>query len=162
MMLKKGRSFSVVILIVLAVVAVWLIGKTPGCTATPAGFRSEVSSTEPADLFAGAWEGTWNSKSKPLSGRLTAIIEKTPDGNYHASFVSQNPFGSDDKSVCVFHISDRSPPPTVWQFHGKENLGFLKGGTYTYTGTVDAEKFICTYDSTFDQGTFQMQRKSQK
>ena len=157
-MLPRRRLLATLLLATLAGAGVWLVGKTTGCAVTPEGFRTAAPPAQPTDLLAGAWEGTWSSKSKPLHGRLSAIIEKTPAGDYRANFLSQNPLGSDDKSVCLFHISDRGP---VWKFHGQEDLGLLKGGTYTYLGSVDGQKFLCTYDSVFDPGTFQMQRAPQ-
>ena len=158
MMQKRRRAVSVVLL-VLAVVGVWGVVKISGCAVTPEGFLTESPPPppdQPADFLAGSWEGTWKSSSKPLGGRLSAIIEKKEDGEYHASFTSQTPFG-EDKSICVYQVAERGE--TVWKFRGQRNLGLLKGGTYTYDGTVDAEQFICTYDSTFDKGVFEMRRK---
>ena len=157
MMLKRRRSLSVLVLVVLAVAGMWVAARMFGC-ATPEGFRTEAIPVQPADLLAGSWEGTWKSSSKPLGGRLSAIIEKKEDGEYHASFTSQTPFG-EDKSICVYHVAERSDTPPLWKFNGKRDLGILKGGTYKYDGTVDAENFTCTYDSAFDKGIFQMQRK---
>jgi len=153
---KNRRSISTLLLLVFAITTVWLVVKISGCASTPEGFRTEIISPPlPADLLAGSWEGTWQSASKPLGGKLAAIIEKKDDGSYHASFTSQTPFG-EDKSICIYHIAEHGD--TVWKFQGKRDLGLLKGGTYTYTGTVDATEFRCTYNSTFDKGTFQMQR----
>ena len=154
-MLRKHRLLTGLLLTLVLAGGLWLVCRISGCTATPAGFRTTANPAPPADLMAGAWEGTWSSDSKPLRGRLTAVIDKTPAGDYHASFVSQNPLGSDDKSVCMFRITERGP---VWVFQGKENLGMLKGGTFTYSGTVDGQSFTCHYDSSFDKGTFRMQR----
>ena len=105
--------------------------------------------------MAGEWEGTWASDSKPLKGKLSASIEKLPEGTYRASFTSETGFGITDRSVCVFRVTSRGG---LWEFEGKEDMGLLKGGTYTYKGTVDGHEFACTYDSTFDKGVFRMNR----
>jgi hypothetical protein len=105
--------------------------------------------------MAGRWEGTWASDSKPIKGGLSANIEKVSQGVYHASFTSETEFGLTDESVCVFHVA---PKEGLWEFEGKEYLGILKGGTYTYKGTVNGEEFVCSYDSTFDKGMFRMRR----
>jgi hypothetical protein len=128
-----------------------------GCTAIPEGWRSAAPAAPPRDLMAGSWDGSWASGSKPMGGKLTAVIEKLPDANYHASFESEAPLKITTKSVCTFHISGRAGG--VWEFSGKEDLGLLQGGTYKYKGTVDGNDFVCTYDSTFDKGTFRMKRK---
>jgi hypothetical protein len=106
--------------------------------------------------MAGTWEGNWASSSKPLHGRLSAAIERLPDSNYRASFLSENPLFGEEKSVCIFHVSSRA---AAWEFQGRENLGLLKGGVYDYKGTVDGNDFFCTYDSTFDKGVFRMRRR---
>jgi len=153
---KKRRFLSALLLLVVAITAIWLIAKISGCSGTPEGFQTQVTKLEPADLLAGAWEGTWKSSNKPLGGKLAAIIEKKDDGSYHASYTSQTPIG-EDKSICIYQVAEREN--TTWTFHGKRDMGFLKGGTYTYSGTVTPDSFTCTYDSTFDKGTFKMQRK---
>lgn len=154
-MLRKHRLLTALLLTATLALGLYLTCRISGCTATPEGFRTTASPAHPADLMAGPWTGTWSSDSKPLHGRLTAVIDPTPAGDYKASFISQNPLGSDDKSICTFHITTRS---ATWTFQGKEDLGLLKGGTFTYTGTVDGQTFTCHYDSPFDKGTFQMQR----
>ena len=127
-----------------------------GCgTTKPTDWQADAPPPPPADLLAGQWEGTWASDSKPLKGKLSAGIEKLPNGDYRASFTSEAGFGITDRSVCTFHVT---PGPNLWTFAGKENMGILKGGTYTYQGTVDGSDFVCTYDSTFDKGTFRMRR----
>lgn len=135
-----------------------LIIKGCGCAGPPDAARSlpTPAPAVQADLMAGNWEGSWASDSKPLKGKLTAVIARLDDGNYRAVFDAEGPLGT-NHSVCVLHISDRG---AEWKFEGKENLGLLKGGTYVYKGTVDGRHFVCTYDSTFDKGVFRMERKS--
>jgi len=138
--------------------AAMIIIKSFGCAGPPDAARAlRTPATEAqADLMAGNWEGSWASDSKPLEGKLTAVIARLEDGSYRAEFDAESPLGT-NHSVCVFHISDRG---AEWKFEGKENLGLLKGGTYVYKGTVDGRHFVCTYDSTFDKGVFRMERKN--
>ena len=154
-MRRRKKLISILVLLAAAGGGVFLIGKGCGCTSEPADWRRDAPSPPPADLMAGAWEGTWASDSKPLKGRLSASIEKLPDGAYRSSFTSETGFGTTDKSVCVFRVT---PQGGLWEFEGKEDLGFFKGGTYVYKGTVDGKDFVCTYDSTFDKGVFRMRR----
>jgi len=154
-MRRRKRLISILVLAAVAGSGVLLIGVGRGCTTQPADWREDAPPSPPADLMAGAWEGTWASDSKPLKGRLSANIEKLPDGAYRSSFTSETGFGTTDKSVCVFRVT---PQSGLWEFEGKEDLGFFKGGTYVYKGTVDGEDFVCTYDSTFDKGMFRMRR----
>ena len=46
----------------------------------------------------------------------------------------------------------------VWHFRGDENLGWLAGGVYRYTGTVSSTNFHSCYESKYDHGTFEMDR----
>lgn len=153
-MRRRRRLISILVLLLAAAGGTFLIGKG-GCTSVPTGWRANAPALPPADLMAGAWEGNWASDSKPLKGKMSANIEKLPEGTYHASFTSETDFGITDKSVCVFRVTPKSG---LWAFEGKEDLGFFKGGTYVYKGTVDGKDFICTYDSTFDKGVFRMRR----
>jgi len=43
-------------------------------------------------------------------------------------------------------------------FHGSEDLGFLAGGVYSYTGRANATNFFSEYKSKYDWGTFEMRR----
>lgn len=154
-MRRRRKVISVLVVLTAAVGGTLIIGKGCGCVGLPPGWRAEGPASPPADLMAGEWEGSWASDSKLMGGGgMTAYIEKLPDGTYEASFTSETPFGA-DKSMCVFRVM---PQGKTWAFEGKENLGLLKGGTYTYKGTVDGKDFVCTYDSTFDKGVFRMHR----
>jgi hypothetical protein len=154
-MRRRKKLILILTLLLSAGGAVCVIGKGCGCASKPDGWRAQAPPMPPADLMAGAWEGTWASDSKPIKGDLSANIEKLSKGVYHASFTSQTNFGLTDESVCVFHVT---PKNGLWEFEGSEDLGFFKGGTYTYKGTVNGEDFVCTYDSTFDKGVFRMRR----
>lgn len=140
-----------------------IIYKGCGCTGQPqtpvgpgsTGPATAASGPAAVDLLAGAWEGDWASESKPLKGRLAATIEKRPDGTYLAHFESESFLGT-DKSDCIFRVTSRNGS---YEFEGKEDLGFLKGGVYTYHGTADGKNFDCNYDSSFDKGKFRMQKK---
>lgn len=154
--MRRRKKFILFLVLLVAVGgSACLIGKGCGCTSKPDGWRAQAPPPAPADLMAGRWEGTWASDSKPIKGGLSANIVPQGEGVYHASFTSQTEFGLTDESVCVFHVA---PKEGLWEFEGKEYLGILKGGTYTYKGTVNGEEFVCTYDSTFDKGVFRMHR----
>ena len=156
--MRSLRKPLAVSLLTVAVLAAGGILVLKGCAdgVPPEGWTATPPPPEPVDLMAGAWEGDWASDSKPLRGKLTAVIVKLPDDTYRASFDAENPLGSNNKSVCIFRIDSKAD---AWTFSGKENLGLLKGGTYTYLGSVDGKTFTCTYDSTFDKGVFRMTRR---
>jgi hypothetical protein len=155
--MKKVRKRVWVPSVTVIVLAAGAIYAYRGCTSVPEGWQTSAPPAPQRDLMAGEWEGSWSSDKHMGSGKLTAVIEKLPDANYHASFESETPLKITAKSVCTFHISSRAGG--VWEFSGKENLGLLQGGTYKYKGTVDGNDFDCTYDSTFDKGVFRMKRK---
>lgn len=155
-MRRLAKRVSVSILTVVIAVGAIVAYKGLGCAGAPQGWKSVSSPPQPGDLMEGAWEGAWSSDTKPMRGKLTAVIEKLSDTDYRASFDAQTVLGMSHKSVCVFHIGERAG---AWKFQGKEDLGLLQGGTYEYKGTVDGNDFVCTYDSTFDKGVFRMQRR---
>jgi hypothetical protein len=163
---KHSRRAALAVLSSVAALAVaaTIIIKSCGCAALPDAAISlpapaAAASSAPApqaDLMAGHWSGSWASDSKPLKGKLTAVIARLEDGAYRAVFDAESPLGT-NHSVCVFRISARG---AEWKFEGKEDLGWLKGGTYVYRGAVDGRHFTCTYDSTFDKGVFRMEREN--
>ncbi|MFB3891047.1 MAG: hypothetical protein ACE15C_03380 [Phycisphaerae bacterium] len=151
---RRWRKFF---LLAAAVVAAGVAAIAYVSCSTPEGWRSADTPVQPRDLMEGTWDGEWASDGKVLHGRMSAVIERLPDSTYRASFDSETPFGFNDKSVCIFRISQRGP---TWHFEGEENLGLLKGGVYRYKGTVGPDGFQCRYESGFDNGVYRMTRRT--
>jgi hypothetical protein len=131
----------------------------PTPTATPAPTPSAAPAPAPAlpqtDLLVGQWSGTWSSTTNGMKGALTCTVKQSADGTYTAAFKAI--FGGlfTHKSTVALNVDASTDP---WTFKGKEDLGFMAGGVYTYEGRSDGKEFTSTYDSTFDKGTFKMNR----
>lgn len=107
----------------------------------------------------GAWEGTWLSHSNAHTGRLRAVVTRTPAGEYetrfHATFWKVFSGG--------YTVTLRATPRDAggWRLEGREDLGrwlFWKFGEFDYTGEATAERFDCVYRSQNDHGVFEMKR----
>lgn len=108
-----------------------------------------------ADLLEGDWSGDWKSTSNDMTGALRCRIVKLPGGDYEATFDATFASVLNHHSVIKLKVRERRE---VWTFGGKEDLGVLAGGVYTYDGQSNGEDFSCTYDSEYDKGIFKMRR----
>ena len=86
-----------------------------------------------------------------------AIVSKKDSQTYRVLFRAHYfGFMASDYEIELQAESDDKTLPR--RFTGKENLGFLSGGTYTYKGEADAKRFFSTYTSKSDHGVFEMKR----
>ncbi len=113
---------------------------------TPAG---------PADI-TGRWLGSWRSSADDHTGQLKCVITRQGPDRYRAHFAATY--------WKIFHFdysTDLNGSPAVngqVPLEGKENLGWLAGGVYNYSGHATADNFYCNYKSKYDFGVFQMKR----
>ncbi len=111
--------------------------------------------TTEADLLQGDWLGSWSSTQRDMGGELRCRVQKLDNGAYLAHFDAVFAKVFSNKSTVTLTVGQKDGP---WTFSGKEDLGLLKGGVYTYQGQSDGSEFVCTYDSKSDKGTFRMTR----
>lgn len=147
-----GRHSGIALIVLLG--SFLLLGRLSGFGC--AGRPSQVGSASvTADLMAGDWVGTWSSGKSDMSGALRCRIEKQADGVYLAHFDATFARVLSNKSSTTLKVQREGD---AWAFTGEEDLGILKGGIYKYAGTTDGREFVCSYDSTFDQGVFRLTR----
>ena len=83
----------------------------------------------------GRWEGTWLSHTNGHNGKLRAVIKRrsgeTYDVHYHATYFGCIPFAFRTK------LQAASCECGKHHFTGREDLGCLAGGVYTYNGHAD-------------------------
>jgi hypothetical protein len=121
-----------------------------------AGARDQTSSSEP---FSGRWDGRWTSakhrtKTGYAGGRLRCLLTKVDDRRYEARFKANwMIFASSYRTMLEVERRGRA-----LHLSGEHELSPMFGGVYKYTGRVTPERFSATYDSSYDAGTFEMQR----
>lgn len=103
----------------------------------------------------GRWEGKWLSDVNGHTGKLRGLLSRETEDRYVARFRAT--YGK------IFRFS-YTVPLTVqphyggWEFDGEVDLGKMAGGAYYYEGRASPTNFLSTYRSTYDHGTFEMQR----
>jgi hypothetical protein len=111
---------------------------------------------EPPDPLIGRWEGMWDSDGIHGSGELVSVIRRQGEGEYLATFRAKfggGLFSMTQRDVTL-HVTGRSHRRV--EFEGQKDLGFMNGGVYTYTGSVEDGVFKASYESSFDTGMFTM------
>lgn len=136
----------------LGIVAAFLVC---GCSSFQRDWERAAKTPAAADSIEGRWEGRWSSEVNGHNGRLRCVLTPKHGNIYTASFRAT--YGK------FLHYSYRVDFPFTegdgaWQFAGAENLGWLAGGVYHYTGRVSPTNFHATYQSDYDHGTFEMSR----
>ena len=148
--LKYNSAATLLILLILL----------PGCSFNRNWNQADLNNY-PDDDISGLWEGEWNSDATGHSGSLYAIITRHSNNHYIAHF----------KALYALI------PPLEWipfefkmplrttqsgeghSFKGQENLGWLAGGIYYYSGEANSLEFRANYTTTSqDEGTFLLRR----
>jgi hypothetical protein len=90
-----------------------------------------------------------------MGDRLRCTVIKSGDGKYTAGFEAAFAKIFTHRSTVTLAAEADGDK---WRFRGRQDLGLLSGGVYTYEGYSDGREFYSTYDSTFDKGVFRMKR----
>jgi hypothetical protein len=145
------------------------VGLLASCTSFDQKFMGTTplpGGSNPAAPIAGKWEGTWQSDATDYQGHLQSLIfykaptvvDKEQALQYSAEFqlrLFEIPF--DNFTVL---LSGAPQPDGKIHFKGKKDMGYHKGGIWTFDGYVypDQDEFYCDYNSDKDCGTFKMRR----
>ena len=89
-----------------------------------------------------------------MGGRLRCVFTAEAENRYRAHFNARWLVFS-SSYVAQFTTERRG---RELHFRGAQDLGVLFGGVYRYAGRVTSTRFISSYDSRYDRGTFDMQR----
>lgn len=108
------------------------------------------------DSIVGRWEGHWLSDVNAHTGKLRCILTGEKNGIYAARFRATYMKVLNFSYTVPLQVEQRDG---LWHFHGEEDLGAVAGGIYRYTGTATFTNFHSTYDSQYDHGVFEMQRR---
>ena len=127
-----------------------------GCSG---GFEKQwrLAGAAPAsrDAYEGRWEGKWISrKHRNAEGRLRCIMTATGPAKYHARFKANWMIFSSTYATD-FEVQRKRG---AIAFSGAQDLGALYGGMYRFVGTATPQRFRAGYDSSYDTGTFAMEK----
>jgi hypothetical protein len=123
-----------------------------GCSSFNRDWKAAGKVPAPPGL-GGRWEGTWKSEVNGHNGNLRCLISPTsPTNHYDALFHA--------KYLKMFSFTypvelTATNAGNIFHFTGSADLG-AAGGVFHYDGTADAARFLATYSSKKDHGTFEM------
>ena len=132
-----------------------------GCSAFNYEWRQAVKKPIPTNNITGAWEGTWLSHANGHNDKLRCLITPTGTNRYDAKFHAAYSHSRFKWLKVHFGYTvplEAQPGTNSVTFLGREDLGALAGGVYTYEGHADATNFFSTYKCKYDHGIFQMRR----
>jgi hypothetical protein len=129
-----------------------------GCSTFNREWREAAKDPLPTNGITGRWQGHWASAVNGHHGDLRALVTSADANHCDVRFRAAY-----KKWVTVhfgYTVRMEVVPATngMVRFRGREDLGWLAGGTYTYEGHATPTDFFSTYDSKHDHGTFQMKR----
>jgi hypothetical protein len=99
------------------------------------------------------WEGQWISKTNGHHGALRCVLTENSPTEYAATFYAV--YGGMLR-VCYTVPLRSQRNGEMLKLEGDAELGRLAGGTYHYAGEATAGAFRCTYECSYDRGTFEM------
>ena len=120
------------------------------------------------------WEGRWTSakhtsrEGGPEGGRLRAVLTELhiPAGSYLQPGPPHgpgNPLRADFRAnwlafASSYHMTLTPVPGARTDYRGTHELPAIFGGTYRYTARIAGDRFTARYESSYDRGTFTLQR----
>jgi hypothetical protein len=112
------------------------------------------------------WEGRWTSEKhvsgggRPVGGRLRAVLEPAAQERLTAHFHANWMIFSSDYTMTLEPARRASGPRRagVREFSGEHELSKMFGGVYRYTARLAGDQFTARYTSSYDHGTFSLQR----
>jgi hypothetical protein len=124
-----------------------------------AGFESrDAAHSHTASEFPAHWDGHWKSaKHHGMGGHLRCVLTKIDARHERAQFHAQwGIFSSGYTAV----LNSRRVGKEL-RLNGTHRLTGMGGGLYHYEGRVSPTRFTATYDSSYDNGTFDMSPAAQ-
>lgn len=139
----------------LSLVGILVVLLLCGCSSFNRAWHQAEQTPTPPDSIAGRWEGKWLSDVNGHTGRLRCLLTPKNDTIYTARFRATywKIFRYSYQVDLQFEMRDG-----LAHLKGEENLGWLAGGVYQYSGNVTPTNFQSTYSSSYDHGVFEMTR----
>jgi hypothetical protein len=124
-----------------------------GCTTFDARYEAALVNRAQAGV-EGAWAGRWQSETGHGGDRLRAVVTQREPQKLHVIFRAHFWGIFDIDEVVDLNVTSTNPV----RASGEANLGYLKGGVYSYEATITPVKFDATYKSKYDHGVFNLSR----
>ena len=110
------------------------------------------------------WDGRWTSEKhhksdgSAMGGRLRCVLEPKEAGKMAANFHANWLIFSGNYTVVLEPVKTGGHHTGMQAYRGTHELPAAFGGVYHYDATVDASHFAARYTSSYDHGTFALQR----
>jgi hypothetical protein len=110
------------------------------------------------------WEGRWTSEKHrtmeggPVGGRLLAVVEPEAKQALNAHFHANWMIFSNDYRLTLEPVAPETNRTSGRKYRGTHELPKLFGGPYRYEAGISGDRFTARYTSTYDHGTFALQR----
>ncbi len=129
-----------------------------GCSSYERDWEAAVAKPLPTNDITGPWKGTWKSDMNQHTGGLRAIVTKEEDGSYYVRYKATYdlifiPVTFEHDATLKANVRDGAV-----YFEGSQDLGWLAGGVYEYTGHATNKDFVSKYKSKGDHGAYSLKR----
>lgn len=112
-----------------------------------------MSRPQAATEFPSHWDGHWTSaRHHGMGGRLQCVLTKVDARHQSAHFRAHWGLFSSGYTALL----DARRVGNGLRLNGTHRLTGMGGGLYHYQGRVTHSHFTATYDSSYDNGTFDM------
>ena len=128
------------------------------CSSYESRWRQPHFAAGGKDKFEGSYVGTWASTSHPgTGGRLWCIVTKKSGNAYLAEFKATWHGVFSSEHAVVLKMSGKGI------FAGETEIKMWIGsGAYRCTGTMSGSALTASYDASYDKGSFNLHRPSEK
>ena len=121
----------------------------PSCVSPK--FEKAWKAVADGDRAGQRWEGRWQSERNTHGGRLRAVLKEPAHGRMEA-FFEAGWHGFTTAYPVTLEAKQRGKR---WDLSGEHHLrSFVGGGTYVYSGSMEAGRFLTRYTSSYDTGSF--------
>jgi len=111
------------------------------------------------------WDGHWTSGKNVYAngvfhhGRLRCVIVPQPDHCLEAYFHANWLIFSGNYDTPLQPVLTGPRRRNVQKYRGTHDLPAIYGGTYHYLATIEGDRFLTHYTSSYDTGIFDLRRK---
>jgi hypothetical protein len=111
------------------------------------------------------WDGHWTSGKNVYAngafhhGRLRCVLVPQPDRSLVAYFHANWLIFSGNYDTPLQPVLTGPPRRNVRKYQGTHDLPAIYGGTYHYQATIEGDRFLTHYTSSYDTGTFDLWRQ---
>jgi hypothetical protein len=132
------------------------------CASFDPGWRAADGTAK--TRYATRWDGRWTSAKHhtlsggPEGGRLRCVLQRADGGKLDAHFHANFLCFSANYTMTLTPKKGGAPS----DFQGTQDLPKIFGGAYRYEARVTKDHFTTHYDSSYDNGTFDLRRVKSK